>query len=141
MGKGWEGGGGLGIISLSLSLYLSYWIHIFFSQHCRVIYGLLVVLSQWGVFVLWIRCIEADIWDSKDSIHFEILFCLSNRLRKMEDRNFFLHIRFLYCLNIDSSYSQKKLFVDHSIIVTILGCRFSKNLGLHFWLNHVFSNT
>lgn len=45
----------------------------------------IVVLSQWGFFVLWIRCIEADIWDSKDSIHFEMFFCLSNRLRKMED--------------------------------------------------------
>lgn len=67
----------------------------------------IVVLSQWGFFVLWIRCIEADIWDSKDSIHFEMFFCLSNRLRKMEDRNLFLNIRFLYCLNIDSSYSQR----------------------------------
>lgn len=57
---------------------------------------MLVVLSQWGVFVLWIRCIEADIWDSKDSIHFEMLFCLSNRLRKMEDRNFFFYIYGFY---------------------------------------------
>lgn len=43
--------------SLSLKLNTCF----FFSQHCRRIYRLIVVLTQWGVFVLRLRCMEANV--------------------------------------------------------------------------------
>lgn len=64
--------------SLSLKLNTCF----FFSQHCRRIYRLIVVLTQWGVFVLWLRCMEANTGQlrnvpSLNGIHFEVLNCSS----------------------------------------------------------------
>lgn len=85
------GGGGLEwSLSLVHSLYLSNWIHVFFSQHCRRIYRLIVVLTQWGVFVLRLIKVHGnqygivkicDVVKRYTLWSFELLFCLSNRLR------------------------------------------------------------